>query len=69
MVCNFGFVSVLFPFELQTLVFGMTLRLAEYGKRSLSLIIAIQEFVGVISSLRKTPSMSPLAIGIKGRGT
>ena len=51
MVCSFGFVGMLLPLELSTLLFGVTLLLAKYTKRSLSLIIVIQEFVGCLAFL------------------
>ena len=49
MVCNFCFVFMLFPLELSTLFFCMTLPFVEYAKRMLSLIIAIHEFVGCLA--------------------
>ena len=46
MVYNFCFVLVLFPLELLTSLFCMTLLFEEYAKRILSLTIAIHEFFG-----------------------
>ena len=59
MVCNFSFVVVLFPLELSTLLFCMTLLFAEYAKRMLSLTIAIQEFVGCLAFPSELRLLSP----------
>ena len=59
MVCSFSFAVVLFPLELSTLIFCMTLLFAEYAKRMLSLTIAIQEFVGCLAFPNKLRLLSP----------
>ena len=58
MVCSFSF-AVLFPLELTTLLFCMTLLFAEYAKRMLSLTIAIQEFVGCLAFPSELQLLSP----------
>ena len=59
MVYNFSFVVVVFLLELSTLLVGVTLPLAKYAKRSLSLIIAIQEFVGCLAFPSELRRLSP----------
>ena len=59
MVCNFCFIVVLFPLELSTLVFCMTLLFAEYAIRMLSLIITIHEFVGCLAFPSELRLLSP----------
>ena len=59
MVGNFCFVVVLFPLELSTLFFCMTLLFAEYAKRMLSLIIAIHEFIGCLAFPSELRLLSP----------
>ena len=56
MVCSFSFAIVLFPLELSTLLFCMTLIFAEYAKRMSSLTIAI---VGCLAFPNKLRLHSP----------
>ena len=59
MVCSFSFAVVLFPLELSTLFFCMTLLFAQYAKRMLSLTIAIHEFVGCLVLPSELRLLSP----------
>ena len=59
MVSNFCFVVVLFPLELLTLFFCMTLLFSEYAKRMLSLTTAIHKFVGCLVFPSELRLLSP----------
>ena len=63
MLCNFCFVVVLFPLELSTLLFCMTLLFAEYAKRMLSLTVAIHELVVCLVFPIELRLLSPVRFG------
>ena len=63
MVYSFGFVVMLFPLGLPTLLFCTTLLFYEHAKRMLSLTIAIHEFVGCLAFPNELRLLSPGCFG------
>ena len=63
MVCNFGFVVVLFALELPKLLFCVIVLFAEYTKRILSFTIVIHEFVRCLAFPNKLRLLSPKRFG------